>query len=135
MMPNNRDFGKFGAPMLIMLASIATASAQSPSTENGAVVFKKCRACHLVGDAAKHAVGPHLNNVVGRNAGSIDGYIFSDNLRELGQGGFTWSEEQLNRYLENPKSIVPRGKMAFPGIPSLEDRADVIAYLKNFAKR
>jgi len=120
--------------LLILQASLGPASAQSPNAENGADVFKKCRACHLVGDTAKHAVGPSLNNVLGRKAGSAEGYAFSDNIRELGQGGLVWSEDQLGRYLENPKAVVPRGKMAFPGIADAQDRADVIAYLKTFSK-
>lgn len=119
---------------LILLVSLGSAAAQSPSTENGADVFKKCRACHLVGDTAKHAVGPALNNVIGRKAGTSEGYTFSDNMRELGEGGLIWSEAELNRYLENPKAVVPRGKMAFPGIADPQDRADVIAYLKTFSK-
>lgn len=120
--------------LLILLNSLGSASAQSPSAENGADVFKKCRACHLVGDTAKHAVGPALNNVLGRKAGGAEGYTYSDNMRELGQGGLVWSEEELSRYLENPKAVAPRGKMAFPGIPDAQDRADVIAYLKTFSK-
>jgi cytochrome c len=120
--------------LLILLACLGPASAQNPSAENGAAVFKKCRACHLVGDAAKHAVGPALNNVLGRKAGSAEGYTYSDNMREIGLGGLVWTEDQLDRYLENPKAVVPRGKMAFPGIPDAQDRADVIAYLKTFSK-
>lgn len=120
--------------ILVLLSSIATAAAQNTSVENGADVFKKCRACHLVGDTAKHAVGPALNNVIGRKAGTAEGYIYSDNMRELGQSGLVWSEEQLGRYLENPKAVAPRGKMAFPGIPDAQDRADVVAYLKTFTK-
>jgi cytochrome c len=123
-----------GLTLLIVQVSLGTASAQSPNAENGADVFKKCRACHLVGDTAKHAVGPALNNLLGRKAGSSEGYTFSDNMRELGQGGLVWSETELGRYLENPKAVVPRGKMAFPGIPDAQDRADVIAYLRTFTK-
>jgi len=114
----------------ILSSSIALAA--DPS--NGADVFKKCRACHLVGDSAKHSVGPALNSIVGRKAGSAEGYVYSDNLRELGQGGLTWTEEQLDRYLENPKAVVPKGKMAFPGLPDPQDRADLIAYLKTLSK-
>ena len=120
--------------VLIFLALLGTPSAQTASVENGANVFKKCRACHLVGDRAKNAVGPILNNVIGRRAGGIEGYNYSDNIRELGQGGLSWTEEHLNRYLENPKAVVPMGKMAFPGIADPQDRADVIAYLKTFSK-
>jgi cytochrome c2 len=119
---------------LFYLATLGTSSAQTASVENGANVFKKCRACHLVGDRAKHAVGPILNKIVGRSAGTAEGYNYSDNIRELGQGGLSWTEEHLDRYLKNPKAVVPRGKMAFPGIADPQDRADVIAYLKTFSK-
>ena len=119
---------------LFYLATLGTSFAQTASVENGTNVFKKCRACHLVGDRAKNAVGPILNNIIGRRAGGIEGYNYSDNIRELGQGGLSWTEEHLNRYLENPKAVVPRGKMAFPGIADPQDRADVIAYLKTFSK-
>ncbi len=119
---------------LFYLATLGTSSAQTTSVENGANVFKKCRACHLVGDTAKHAVGPMLNNIIGRRAGSAEGYNYSDNIRELGLAGLSWSQESLNRYLENPKAVVPRGKMAFPGIGDSQDRADVIDYLKTFTK-
>lgn len=122
------------ATLLILLAGLGPASAQSPSAENGADVFKKCRACHLVGDTARHAVGPALNNVIGRKAGAADGYTYSDNMRELGQNGLVWSENELSRYLENPKAVAPRGKMAFPGIADAQDRADLIAFLKTFSK-
>ncbi|MGD9802489.1 MAG: cytochrome c family protein [Hyphomicrobiaceae bacterium] len=122
------------ATLLILLVGLGPASAQSPSAENGADVFKKCRACHLVGDTAKHAVGPALNNVIGRKAGTADGYTYSDNMRELGQSGLVWSENELSRYLENPKAVAPRGKMAFPGIADAQDRADLIAFLKTFSK-
>ena len=119
---------------LFYFATLGTSLAQTASVENGANVFKKCRACHLVGDRAKNAVGPILNNVIGRRAGGIEGYNYSDNIRELGQGGLSWTDEHLNRYLENPKAVVPRGKMAFQGIADPQDRADVIAYLKTFSK-
>ena len=117
-----------------VITTTAPASAQAIDIGNGANVFKKCRACHLVGDAAKHAVGPSLNNVIGRKAGSTDGFVFSDNMRELGESGLLWTEKELDRYLENPKVVVPKGKMAFPGLADPQDRADVIAYLKTFTK-
>ncbi len=129
-----RKADRISSVALLMLLAGTGSAAQNSSAENGADVFKKCRACHLVGDTAKHAVGPALNNVIGRKAGAAEGYTFSDNMRELGQGGLIWSEAELSRYLENPKAVVPRGKMAFPGIADPQDRADVIAYLKTFSK-
>lgn len=119
----------FGCMLFFFAPTVHAGDAAS-----GADVFKKCRACHLVGDNARHAVGPALNGIVGSKAGSAEGYPYSDNLRELGQSGMLWTEEQLGRYLENPKAVVPKGKMAFPGLADPQDRADLIAYLKTLAK-
>lgn len=123
-----------GIAMSILLASTATGAAQSGSADSGQAVFRVCRACHLVGDNAKHAVGPMLNGIVGRSAGSAEGYSYSANLKELGAGGLMWTEQNLNRYIENPKSVVPNGKMAFPGVKDSAERADLIAYLKSLTK-
>lgn len=133
-MPTRKADRISSVALLMLLAGTGSAAAKNSSAENGADVFKKCRSCHLVGDTAKHAVGPALNNVIRRKAGAAEGYTFSDNMRELGQGGLIWSEAELSRYLESPKVVVPRGKMAFPGIADPQDRADVIAYLKTFSK-
>ena len=97
-------------------------------------MFRVCRACHLVGDNARNAVGPQLNSIVGRRAGSVDGYAYSPNLKELGAGGLIWTEQNLDRYIENPKSVVPDGKMAFPGVKDFAERTDLIGYLKSLAK-
>ena len=102
--------------------------------ENGAEVFKRCRACHLVGDNAKNAIGPTLNKIIGRKAASVEGFVYSDNMKELGQTGLVWNDDELGRYLENPKAVAPKGKMAFPGLKDEAERADVIAYLKTFSK-
>ncbi len=131
--------GKRLGALLLLLLGLGIGLVESPLARAadpaaGVDLFKKCRACHLVGDNARHAVGPALNSIVGRKAGSAEGYVYSDNLRELGQSGLTWTEEQLGRYLENPKAVVPKGKMAFPGIADPEDRADLIAYLKTLSK-
>lgn len=122
------------AAIVIVALSGGGAAAQTASTENGQTVFRVCRACHLVGDNARNAVGPQLNSIVGRPAGSADGYTYSPNLKELGAGGLVWNEQNLDRYLENPKSVVPNGKMVFPGVKDGADRADLVAYLKTLAK-
>lgn len=123
-----------GAAVAILLVGTATGAAQSASADNGQAVFRVCRACHLVGENAKHAVGPILNNIVGRPAGSAEGYSYSANLKELGAGGLVWTEQTLDRYLESPRAVVPNGKMVFPGVKDGADRADLIAYLKSLAK-
>lgn len=122
------------AAIVIIASSGGGAAAQTAGTENGQAVFRVCRACHLVGDSARNAVGPQLNSIVGRRAGSVDGYAYSANLKDLGAGGLVWSDENLDRYLENPKSVVPNGKMVFPGVKDGAERADLIAYLKTLVK-
>jgi len=119
--------------VVLLLASAGAASAQA-NAEQGENIFKKCKACHDVGDGARNKVGPVLNDVFGRKAASVEGYPYSSDLKALGAQGFVWDEKNLNKYLEDPKSIVGKGKMVFPGLKDEQDRKDVIAYLKKFSK-
>lgn len=122
--------GVFAAVTAMTSAALAQGNA-----ENGADVFKKCRACHLVGEGAKDTVGPQLNKIMGRKAGTSETYkTYSENMKELGTKDLVWDDANLDKYLENPKAVVPQGKMAFPGLKDKADRDDVIAYLKTFAK-
>lgn len=97
----------------------------------GKKVFNKCTACHDA-KTEKNKVGPSLMTVVGRPVGSLESYLpkYSDAMKELGASGAVWDEANLTTYLRNPKEMVPKGKMAFPGLKSDEDLANVIAYLK-----
>jgi integrase/recombinase XerD len=98
---------------LLLMTSIEPAVAQD--AVNGEDVFKKCRTCHQVGDGAKNSVGPILNGIVGRAAGTIDGFSYSPANKEAGSIGLVWSEENLFKYLENPAAFMPKTKMIFPG--------------------
>ena len=93
----------------------------------GEKVFAQCAACHTVGASALNSVGPVLNGVVGRAAGTYPGYRYSSAMRK---SGLTWDEGTLSQYLEGPEKMVPGTKMLFPGIQNKDDRANVIAYLK-----
>jgi len=93
--------------------------------EKGKKVFNKCKACHFV-DKDKNKVGPHLVGIFGRSAGSVEGFKYSDTMKE---SGIVWDEASMDEYLTDPKAMVPKGKMAFVGLKKEEDRADVIAYL------
>ena len=119
--------------LLLLLGSVGAAAAQE-SAEHGEDVFKKCKVCHDVGEGAKIKVGPPLNNIVGRKAGSLEAYPYSSDLKALVALGFVWDEKNLDKYLENPKTVVNKGKMVFPGLKDEQDRKDVIAYLKKFSK-
>lgn len=109
-------------------------SAADPAlVEAGEKVFKKCAACHKVGDGAKNGTGPHLNGVLGRTAGTLEGFRYSKAMAEAGAGGLTWDEAALRAYLENPKAFVKGTKMTFAGLKSEEDRAAIVAYLATLA--
>lgn len=113
-----------------ILALTAHASAEGDPVK-GEKVFKKCAACHAVGENAKNKVGPQLNGVVGSPWGRIDGFKYSKALIEIGDGK-VWDEETLAVYLTKPRDLVPKGKMAFAGLRKEEDRANVIAYLSQY---
>jgi cytochrome c len=110
----------------------AAAPAQEGNAEAGADVFKKCRACHDVGPGAKNKVGPLLNGIIGRHAGTIEGYSYSEANKKAGAKGLVWTEDVMFKYLENPLVFMPGTKMAFAGLKDPQDRKDVIAYLKKF---
>lgn len=105
----------------IMAAIPAVASAQD--SENGKSVFKKCAACHAFG---KNAVGPDLKGVVGRKAGTHEGYAYSEAMKG---SGLTWDEATLSEYIADPKTKVPKNKMIFAGVKDEAERKDLIAYL------
>ena len=95
----------------------------------GEKVFNKCRACHQIGEGAKTLVGPPLNGIVGRKAGSIEGYAYSDANKN---SGITWDEATLTEYLKNPRAKIPGTKMIFVGIPNEADILNLVAFLKQY---
>jgi cytochrome c len=113
----------------LLTIATATSALAAGDAEKGKTVFKKCLACHRIGPEAKTLVGPELNGVVGRKAGSIEGYSYS---KAMLNSGVTFDEATLTQYLRNPRGMIPGINMTFPGLPKDEDIADVIAYLKTF---
>lgn len=101
--------------------------------EEGAKVFKKCAACHKVGEGAKNSTGPILNGIIGEKAGIVEGFKFSNAMVDAGAKGLVWDATTLDAYLANPKGYVPGNKMSFAGLKKAEDRAAVIAYLSTFS--
>tara|TARA_R110001606_G_scaffold54258_4_gene133279 strand:+ start:10995 stop:11495 length:501 start_codon:yes stop_codon:yes gene_type:complete len=94
---------------------------------SGKSAFMQCRTCHVV-DPGMNRVGPSLANIIGREAGSVSGFRYSD---ANANSGITWTEEKLFQFLEKPQRVIPKTKMIFAGMPDVQKRADVIAYLKN----
>jgi len=119
-------------PLIALGFALSTTPAlASGDAAAGEKVFKKCKACHVV-DAEKHKTGPHLVNIMGRAAGSADGY--KKYSKAMKSSGIVWNEETLDGYLEKPKAYIKGTRMAFAGLRKEEDRVNVIAYLKSYSK-
>lgn len=112
---------------LTLLSSLAvTGQAGAADVEAGKKVFNKCAACHSV-EPGKTKVGPSLWGVVGRKAGTLEGYSFSAAMKN---SGLTWDVSTLELYLAKPSEVVKGSKMAFAGIKDPTELADVVAYLQ-----
>jgi cytochrome c len=119
-----------------LLAACSGSALAAGDAAKGKEVFEKCAVCHEVGPAAKIRVGPELNGIVGRKAASIAYYpMYSDGMKTLGELGVVWTEGNLDKWIANPKAMLPDSSMSlFPGLPEASDRANVIAYLKTFTR-
>ncbi|MEO3427411.1 cytochrome c family protein [Pelagibius sp. CAU 1746] len=114
------------------LACFATPALADGDAEKGEKVFRKCKACHAVGEDAKNKVGPQLNGIVGATVGMVEDFKYSDAFKEKSAEGMVWSEDNLDAYLKKPKDLIPGTKMTFAGLRKDDEREDVIAYLKQF---
>lgn len=113
----------------IGLVFLTFSPAQAQDAEAGQRVFNQCRACHQVGEGAKNLVGPHLNGMIGRKSGSVEGYAYSEANKNSGK---TWDEATFNAYIKDPKAAIPGTKMAYVGLKDEKKVADLVAYLKTF---
>ena len=111
------------------LLAPALAQAQEGDAEAGRRVFNQCRACHTVDQGGRNGVGPNLFGIVGRRAGSIEGFRYSANMQELAGTGHVWTPDNLRAYIRDPKAVLPRGTMAFNGVRNDTQMNDVLAYL------
>jgi cytochrome c len=112
-----------------VMSGVTPGRALAQDAAAGEKTFVVCRACHQIGPTAKNAVGPVLNGVVGRPAGTFPGYTYSAANKN---SGLTWDEDTLQKYLANPQSVVKGTKMIFPGIKDPAKVKDVIAFLKSY---
>jgi cytochrome c len=109
--------------VLALLASADVAAGQK--------VLRKCTACHTVDEGGANKIGPNLWNVVGRGIASSDGYKYSKSLQE--KSGDAWSYENLDGFLGKPKEWAPGTKMSFAGLKKIQERADLIVYLRSLS--
>lgn len=117
------------AMILASAGAVGMAHAQG-DPESGEQVFSACVACHSI-DEGEHQVGPSLHGVIGREAGSVEDFDYSDALAE---SGLTWDEETIADYVRDPEALVPGTLMVFPGIDDEEEITDLIAYLHQFSE-
>jgi cytochrome c len=118
--------------LLVVTASFAAASsARAQDAAAGENSFKKCLACHSIGDGAKNKVGPVLNGLDGRKSGSIEGFNYSDANKN---SGITWNKDLFLEYITDPKAKIPGTKMVFAGIKNEKERNDLWAYISQFDK-
>ena len=123
----------------LIVASVAIFSAcgvnaQEGDANAGATVFNKCKVCH-VADTDQNKVGPSLNGVIGRVAGTHAGFSYSKAMIEAGKAGLQWDEATLRDYLHNPRTKVKGTKMVFPGLKDDTEITNLLAYLEQFSKK
>jgi cytochrome c len=117
------------AALLAIAATAALATpVQAADAAAGEAAFRRlCTACHIVTAEGRRGVGPTLFGVVGRKAGSVEGFRYSNAKRDA---NLVWTPEQLDKYLTNPREFMPGTTMAFAGIRNDAERANVVAYLQ-----
>ncbi len=115
----------FAGLVLAGLALAEPAAAQNAAA--GAIVYKRCAMCHAIDRAKPSGLGPNLAGVVGRKAGSLPKFAYS---KPMAAAGFVWDKAKLDAFLARPQAVVKGTRMAYPGLPSAKDRADVIAFMQ-----
>jgi len=119
------------AKLVVVLAALVASagSAVAQDIAAGEASFKKCLPCHAVGEDAKNKVGPILNGLEGRRAGTVAGYSYSSANKD---SGITWDEATFKEYIRDPRAKVPGTKMIFPGIKNEKEADNLWAYLRQF---
>ena len=120
------------AKSTISVVNVALTMLANADTNAGQIVFKKCKACHSTAKGGRNKIGPNLWDIVGRSKASTANYRFSKALKN--HGG-SWSYQDLDKFLNNPKTYVNGTKMSFAGIKNAKDRANLIIYLRSLSNQ
>lgn len=128
------------------VATVAAAEMDEPAAEptegaaavfgdaaKGAEVFGKCKGCHMIGPGARHRIGPHLNEIFGRPAASLEDFRYSKAFLRVGRDGLEWHADTLSAFIENPRQIATGTRMSFPGLDDPQEVADLVAYLRDYS--
>ncbi len=118
----------------LFFADGVVASETGGDPEKGTKVFaRECGTCHKVGPEARNGIGPHLNGLFGRRAGSLEGFRYSKAMREAGENGLVWEFETLDLFIENPRSVVKGTRMSYRGLKDADKRRHLLAFLRQFS--
>jgi cytochrome c len=124
----HRRLGLLAGIGLALILAAAPARAAEGDPVAGEQIYKRCGGCHSID---RNRVGPKHEGLFGRKAGSVPGFDYSKAMR---QSGIVWDDATLDRFLENPRAVVPGTKMTYAGVKDAQERADLIAYLKQATK-
>ncbi len=113
----------------LFAVGVAAGASAAGDPAKGAKVFRKCKACHEI-KKEKNKVGPHLVGIVGRKAASVEGFKYSSALKKAGEEGLVWTEDNLKKWVANPKKFIKGNRMPFAGLRKEQQIEDLIAYLK-----
>jgi cytochrome c len=110
----------------VAVAGLLASQAQAADAKHGVEVFARCAICHANTKGAPAKIGPNLFGVVGRKAGTMPNFTYSAAMKN---SGIVWTPEKLTAYIQHPQQVVPGNRMAFAGVSSKSDDADLVAYL------
>lgn len=115
---------------VLPLAALPLASARADSAAQGKAMFAICAACHSL-DAGVNKIGPSLNGVIGRKAGSAAGFEYSPAMKAA---GFVWTPDKLAAFINNPAATVPGNKMSYAGAHNMDTAKSIVDYLEQAGK-
>jgi cytochrome c len=118
------------ATISVLTLAISTGAALAQDVSAGETSFRKCQPCHDVGENAGNKLGPPLNGLDGRKAGTVADFSYNEGIKN---SGITWSEETFREYVKDPRAKIPDTKMFFIGIKDEKEIGDLWAYLRQFS--
>lgn len=121
----------FLAVIFVLAPEFTLASDADPA--RGESLFKACSNCHEVGEGAKNKVGPHLDGIIGRKAGSLEGFKFSGAMKKAGEDGLSWSVQSIEDYIAKPRDYIKGNRMSFRGMEKPQDRSDLVSWLEQIS--
>jgi len=122
-------------PAIFFGVTMLSGTAGAARAEDPEKLFKPCMTCHEIGAGAKHKVGPHLDGLFGRKAGSLDDFRYSAGMRAAGEAGLVWTVETLSDYLERPRDFIKGNRMSFRGMADPKDRHALVNWLETATRQ